>query len=141
MLIQLNPAICQLLVNQSWQLHCRIEKAKRNSFGKECQRLTRVASRVWRRHHRRTTALLAVEALNPQCIAEKAKYDLRDLTGEDFNRIVFAGASDSEMRSPSDAFTLDEMEIIHSSEARKHWSTIDKDFLWFALEHAYESME
>jgi len=70
--------------------------------------------------------------LCPFSLAAKKEHNLNDLSGGEFNRIVFAGATMSEPRSASDAFTLDEMNTILNSDAFKHWPNYDKDFLWNA---------
>ena len=71
-----------------------------------------------------------MKKLIPSCVSEKRFHVLSDLTESEFNKIVFAGALLSEYRSPSDAFTLEEMRVILESKAYKGWSNHSKDFLW-----------
>lgn len=70
--------------------------------------------------------------VNPFIEQTLSQYDLSDLSPDEFNKIVFAGATVLEMRSPSDAFSLDEMEMIMGSDAYEYWPNHDKDFLWNA---------
>ena len=71
------------------------------------------------------------------CIAEKAKYDLTDLTDREFERIVFADAGTRELRGISDAFTAAEVQTILESDLFVLWSDYNQDWLrtWY-LENA-----
>ena len=68
--------------------------------------------------------------MNPFSLAEKKRHNLSDLTNEEFEKIIFAGASTVEHRGPSDAFTLEEMIQILNSEAFKSWPNRSKDWIW-----------
>lgn len=64
------------------------------------------------------------------CREEKARYDLRNLEETEVYRIVFAGASVSEFRGISDAFTVDELLIIANSDSYSAFPQSLKDWIW-----------
>lgn len=68
--------------------------------------------------------------MNPFSLAEKKRHNLSDLTNEEFEKIVFAGATMTEHRGPSDAFTVEEMQTIINSDSFYFFPQYSKDFLW-----------
>jgi hypothetical protein len=68
--------------------------------------------------------------INPFSAQKKKQFNLSDLTSDEFDAIIFAGATTVEHRGPSDAFTLEEMSQILGSEAFKSWPNRSKDWLW-----------
>lgn len=70
--------------------------------------------------------------MNPFSLAEKKRHNLSDLTNEEFEKIVFAGATTVEHRGPSDAFTAEEMQTIINSDSFYFFPQYSKDFLWAA---------
>lgn len=70
--------------------------------------------------------------MNPFSLAQKKLHNLSDLTNEEFEKIVFAGATMAETRGPSDAFTVKEMQVIINSDSFYFFPQYSKDFLWAA---------
>lgn len=60
---------------------------------------------------------------------------LGDMTQREFNQAIFAEASITEPRGPSDAFTLEELLTISSSNVFQQWAGATRSWLYSAVEH------
>jgi hypothetical protein len=59
---------------------------------------------------------------------------LDDMTEREFNQAIFAEASTTEPRGPSDAFTLEELLTISSSNVFKQWAWTTRSWLYSAID-------